>query len=68
MYFQAKILTYDIEPMCLTTVKQLEYTDFYKTGKFLTKVMTTVLSPNLYFTSEGQVHLFMGCPLYTSNP
>ena len=40
MDFQAKILSYDIEPTCLTTVKQLEYTDFYKTGTFLTKVMT----------------------------
>lgn len=32
-------------------MKQLEYTDFYKTGKFLTKVMTTYSSLT-YFTSK----------------
>ena len=44
MYFQAKILSYEIKSTCLSTVKRLEYTDFYKTGKFLTKVMTTYSS------------------------
>lgn len=40
----------ETESTCfINTAKQLEYTDFYGMGKFPTKVMTTVLWPNLFY-------------------